>query len=176
MPVAADIKPESIDFGVVIAFLAPGFVAFKALSSVSPMASEWLNLSAHGQQNLGVFLFVGLASLSLGLAVSGVRALLLDYVFFRLLDARQPPVDWKKVKDAALLITVRDGYYRYFQFYGNVAVAVAALLLAFRGSFRWQLLCWGGVAVSMLLLSAFGSLRGYIRALEDQEILKKRKP
>ncbi|MFI5284364.1 MAG: hypothetical protein ACHQ0J_14710 [Candidatus Dormibacterales bacterium] len=171
---ASELKPENIDFGVVIAFIAPGFVAFKALSSVSSMAADWLNTAAHQEQSLGVFLFVGLGSLSLGLAVSGVRGLVVDSVFFRLLGARQPPVNWKEVKNTTNLIMVRDAYYRYFQFYGNVAVAMALLLVAFWSSTSCRLLCAGVLAVVVLLASAYYSLHGYIDALDDQGVLRKR--
>jgi len=133
---AEDLKPSSLDFGVVIAFVAPGFVAFLAASYHLPTAGAWMAAASDKQQSVGVFLFVVLASLSLGLVVSGVRSLLVDrLICCRLLGGLRAPslnLNWSRVdgKNLTLLLTIRDNHYRYYQFYSNSLVASVLWTLA----------------------------------------------
>jgi type II secretory pathway component PulF len=75
---ATDLKPSDLDYGIIIAFVAPGFVAFHAASYQLPTAKAWMAAASDKEQSVGVFLFVLLASLCGGLIVSGVRALVID--------------------------------------------------------------------------------------------------
>ncbi len=187
---AGELKPSSVDFGVLIAFVAPGFVAFSALAQVSALAHSWIDSAGEKQQDFGVFLFVFLASLALGLAVSGLRALAVDRAFFS--EARalgwlridEPVVDWSKVASdttLATLITLRDNFYRYFQFYANMAVALLAWLLV-RIGVRWEggslatwreriLLALTFAGVVVLLASAHDSLARYAASLGSKGLL-----
>src|SRR4051794_18362904 len=58
-----------------------GFIAFDATSYHLPTAHTWMTAALGNQQTVGVFLFVSLASLSLGLIISGVRAITIDQLF-----------------------------------------------------------------------------------------------
>src|SRR3972149_36386 len=100
-------------------------------------------------QSVGVFLFVLLASLSLGLIVSGVRALVIDRLLFSpgILQGKSVPeytIDWAKVDDKKLsvLVIIRDNYYRYYQFYSNTFVAIVlwtfARFFSTAPSLPWQ--------------------------------------
>ncbi|HTN52885.1 MAG TPA: hypothetical protein VML50_10820 [Anaeromyxobacter sp.] len=188
---AGEPRTAGIDFGVLIAFLAPGFVAYSAVAQVSPLARAWIDAAGEKQQDFGVFLFVALAALALGLAVSGLRALAVDRVFLsdapalRWLRIEPPVVDWSKVTndtDLAIVITLRDAFYRYFQFYANMAVALLAWVVV-RVAGRWgsgALGAWreriligltlAGVAV--LLASAHDSLARYAEALARRGFLE----
>src|ERR1035441_9077609 len=124
------LKPPSLDFGVVIAFVAPGFVAFWAAAYHMPLATAWMAAAADKEQNVGVFLFVLLASLSLGLVVSGVRDLVIDNLLrWRFLGKHAVSplnLDWSKAdeKKLILLLAARDNHYRYYQFYSNTLTAL----------------------------------------------------
>jgi len=174
---ASDLKLSSIDFGVVIAFVAPGFVAFQAISYHMPTAGAWMSAASERDQSVGVFLFVLLASLSLGLVVSGVRALVIDKLFCwpRLpwgLSVQHYTIDWSKVDENKLLVltTIRDNFYRYYQFYSNSVVALVVWALARSYSTEPYLSCLqialivGGIVA--LLLSSRQSLHLYVTALE----------
>src|SRR6266851_5707551 len=180
---ADEVKPASIDFGALIAFVAPGFLAFWALSYVSEQAGSWMTSASKENQNVGVFLFVALTSLSLGLVVSGIRALCTRKWLFD-----EPVIDWSKVTSEKRLLVhdVRNGLYRHFQFYANMAVALLALSLvrfitrmadrmaqppptAVRqnvGDTVILILMLGGVCV--LLLSARDSVARFRNALKTQ--------
>jgi hypothetical protein len=175
---ATDLKPSSLDFGVVIAFLAPGFVAFHGASYHAPTARAWMAAAAEKEQSVGVFLFVLLASLSIGLVVSGVRALTIDKLLrLRHLPKRLvvPPLslDWSKVdeKRLSVLLTIRDAHYRHYQFYSNTLVALllwaCARACAAGPGLLWQHWTLIAAAVVALLLSARESLLRYVTGVQQ---------
>ena len=172
-----DLKPASLDFGVVIAFVAPGFIAFLSASYHLPAAGAWMAAASDKEQNVGVFLFVLLASLSLGLVVSGVRALVLDRLLRSSILGRYavPPLnlDWSRVDDKKLLVllTIRDNHYRYYQFYSNALVASVlwALTKALAGAPTLRCIQWLLIAavIVALLLSARDALLRYVTAVDQ---------
>ena len=131
-----ELKGSSLEFGTIIAFVAPGFLALKAAAYHLPTAHNWMQAASDKDQNVGVFLFALLASLSLGLAVSGVRALLIDGLLsWEMLGPLKLPkltIDWKALdeKGLAKLVALRDNYYRFYQFYSNTMVALAVWIVA----------------------------------------------
>lgn len=172
---ADDMKPSGLDFGAIIAFVAPGFFAFRAIAYQLPTAAAWLTAAADKEQSVGVFLFVLLASLALGLVVSGIRALLIDAVLgwsvLGRFAVRPYAIKWASVKDGNLvvLVTIRDNFYRYYQFYANAFVALCMSALA-----RWRstepaldkfVLALLVVTLVVLLLSARQSLQRYSDAV-----------
>jgi hypothetical protein len=169
---ASELKPSSLDFGVVIAFVAPGFVAFKAASYHMPTARAWMDAASNKEQSVGVFLFVLLASLSMGLVVSGVRALAIDNLLRspRILGRFVVPqitFDWAQVDDKKLsiLLTLRDSYFRHYQFYSNTLVALVfwtfSRAFATGPSLPWQQWALIGTGIIALLLSARDSFLRY---------------
>ncbi len=154
-------KSASLDFGTVIAFVAPGFVAFKSLTYYSPTARNWMNAAASNQQTFGVFLFVLLASIALGIGVSGLRALLFDNLFhcrcLRGWRIERPRVAWRGITDdqRQALSMLIEGFYRYYQFYSNSLVALLALLFARVTGYpeaRWSLGAVAALAFASLTL------------------------
>ncbi len=175
---ASDLKPSNLDYGVIIAFVAPGFVAFHAASYHLPTAQAWMTAATDKEQSVGVFLFVLLASLSAGLIVSGVRALVIDKLlrFHGVLGGLAVPVysvDWSKVDDKKLsvIVTIRDGHYRYYQFYSNTFVALVfwACSRAFAGGPSLKCAHWALISAILiaLLLSARIALVQYVDALKQ---------
>lgn len=175
---AEDLKASNLDYGVIIAFVAPGFVAFHAASYQLSTAQTWMTAASDKEQSVGVFLFVLLASLSAGLIVSGVRALAID----RLLQCRPVlrrfavpsyAIDWSKMDDKKLsiLITIRDGYYRFYQFYSNTFVAMVFWILcryfAAGPRLKWEYWALIGATLFALLFSARDAMIRYANALQQ---------
>lgn len=172
---ASETKPSGLDLGFVIAFVAPGFVAFLALSYHVPAANAWMDAASKAKQGVGVFLFVLLASLAMGLIVSGVRALSIDKLLrcpWLLRKFAVPAIafDWAGLegKKLPVLLTVRDAYFRHYQFYSNTLVALVLWAVSHATSGVASLSCGQRVVISIgiiaLLLSARDSLLGYTRA------------
>jgi hypothetical protein len=177
-------KITGVTLGTVIAFVAPGFVGLIAASYHSPLASAWLTAAVDKDQNVGVFFFVLLASLALGIVISGVRALVLDYVYTRGIRVIHyariaeytilEPVDlsiihFDQLADDRRLTafeTVVEFYYRFYQFYANTFIALLLLLVA-RSSSQvadgWPTLVYLLIALALVVLffSARMSLEWY---------------
>jgi hypothetical protein len=174
---ASDFKASSLDFGVVIAFVAPGFLAFQAVAIYMPSAAALMTAAAEKDQGVGVFLFVVLASLSIGLVVSGVRAITLDNLLrFQHLGSFAVPqlrLNWSRVDDKNLpiLLTIRDGHFRHYQFYANTLVAVVvwaiARVAAPGPALHWQHWALIVAVLLALLFSARDSLRRYVIAVNE---------
>ena len=111
------------NFGIIIAYLLPGFVVVNGISAASPTVAQWLAAPPHIPSVSG-FLYVGLGSLGAGLTISAVRWMLLDSIH-AWTGIAGPDFDFSKLHkklDAFDAIVV--SHYRYYQFYGNMFVAV----------------------------------------------------
>jgi hypothetical protein len=176
-----EIKP-SITLGSVIAFLAPGFVALAAAAFRVPVAKSWIDASAAGNQDVGVFLFVLLASLALGVFVSGLRSILLDRLYYKRILWLKPiprqPIRFSELKDRHVWFEgIVENYYRYYQFYGNslIALLIYSVVHETSVSVRSPAATYVtvGVVILVLFFSARASLSDYsaaiARLLSDKE-------
>jgi hypothetical protein len=111
------------NFGLVIAYLLPGFVTLWGVSYFSPTVDSWITVSQQGAPAVAGGMYVTLASLGAGLTVSGVRWAIVDSIHY-LSGLRRPA--WKFVNlDDKLrgFLMLNESHYRYYQFYGNMFVA-----------------------------------------------------
>jgi hypothetical protein len=132
-----------------------------------------LKLAKSATQPVGIFLFVVLASLSLGILVSGVRSLVLDWVY-SLTGLHRPEMDYLALKDAgkkAVFDGLNENFYRYYQFYANSLVAVS---ISGASHFSPHDIGWGSwptialftTLVVVLFFSARVSLKRYYDGLD----------
>ena len=170
----ADDRPPWIDFGQIIAFLAPGFLVLFSYASGLPADSRWISLATQKDQSVGVFFLVFLASLSIGLVVSGIRDLTVDSILRWLHKAGGgvTRVNWSRLtKDKTrLLLLARDNYFRFYQFYANSAVAIAAAAIIGRVSSSTSspwLTAAEVIAALALLGAAKRELGRYLDAVEE---------
>ncbi|MFZ1934476.1 MAG: hypothetical protein WCB27_21325 [Thermoguttaceae bacterium] len=128
------------NFGLVIAYILPGFVALWGVSYFSPTVESWITASQQGAPSVAGFMYVTLASIGTGLTVSGVRWLVIDTIH-HLTGLTRPA--WKFVNlDDKLqgFLTLNEGHYRYYQFYANMFIAVGftyAAWLVWNGKGLW---------------------------------------
>ena len=111
------------NFGLVIAYVLPGFVALWGVSYFSPTVAGWIAASQEGAPTVAGFMYVTLASLGAGLTVSGVRWALVDSIH-HLTGLKRPA--WKFVNlDDKLqgFLLLNESHYRYYQFYANMFIA-----------------------------------------------------
>lgn len=118
---------NSKNFGIIIAFLLPGFIFLWGLSYSFDAVAIWFAKSGEGNsQSVGSFLYVTLASLALGLLISAVRWLLIDHLH-GWTCVSDPGINFANLKEkdryAAFLGAV-ENHYRYYQYYSNTLVAV----------------------------------------------------
>jgi len=150
-----------LDFSLLIAFLLPGFVSLYALAYISPHIARLVNALAQGDASLGTSLGVFLLSLAVGVMISCVRAQILDTLQFKT-GVEKPDLNMERLKDA----NVRAAYeqavsnvYRFSQFYGNMFVSVAGLIVLKFGvdsnliSKQWELFVLMFAAAVILFIS-----------------------
>ena len=138
-------------FGLVIAYLIPGFLALSGLVPHLPTIEAWFGAPPAELPTVGGFLYVTIASVTVGLTVSTVRWLVLDYVHAQT-GLRAPPLDFSRLQDNIdAFHAAVDYHYRYYQFYGN---SIIALLVISAG--RWP--PWGLLAGLPPCLVGFGLL------------------
>lgn len=120
------------NFGLVIAYLLPGFVALWAVSWFSAPVRSWLGVLPENAPSVGGFLYVTLASIVAGLTVSTVRWIAIDSLHHAT-GITQPQWDFSRLQEnVAAFDVLVEIHYRYYQFYGNMLVSLLFVLAARR--------------------------------------------
>lgn len=163
------------NFGLVIAYLLPGFVALWGVSYFSPTVEGWIAASQQGAPTVAGFMYVTLASLAAGVTVSAVRWAIIDHLHHA--TGVVPPA-WKfanledKLQGYLALI---ENHYRYYQFYSNMFIAAAfsfsARCVCDGQAFRNRLWPTAGFLIleAVLLAGSRDTLRKYY--LRSQQLL-----
>ena len=113
------------DFGILIGFIIPGFVAIWGVRYFSPTVNSWLLTSQHRGPTVAGFMYVTLASLVSGLTVSAVRWALLD-TLHHATGIRPPYWDFRRLDNRLKgFLALVENHYRYYQFFGGMFIAVA---------------------------------------------------
>jgi hypothetical protein len=161
---------DSLDrsFGLVIAFLLPGFLGVVGLGLLSPTLAGWLSGASAGEPGLGAFLYVGLLSLAVGMIASAVRWLVID-TLHHWTGLKRPTLNFSHLQNnlAAFELAVHHNY-RYYQFYANTTVSLCGVAACCLAAGRcWSPLFWAGFAALEIVLTATGrdSLRRYYERL-----------
>lgn len=120
------------NFGPLVAYLVPGATALWGLTPHSATLRSWATTAPADAPTIGGFLYLSLAALAVGMALSAVRWAALDRVLHRL-GAGTPPRDFSRlgahVAAFSLLIEI---HYRHYLFFGNMVVATAVAYAGIR--------------------------------------------
>jgi hypothetical protein len=146
---------DSLDrtFGLVIAFLLPGFLVVLGGALVSPAVATWLSQEPAVNVGIGGFFYVILSSLAAGMVASAVRWLVVDSLLHRL-GLRPPRLNFAKLQSNlnAFELAVHHNY-RHYQFYANSLVALWALAACHQYSADgWTWPTWCGFIFLQLIL------------------------
>jgi hypothetical protein len=125
------------NFGLLIAYLLPGFTALWGVSFFSSTVRHWLSTSTAQAPTLGGFLYGTIGAVAAGLTVSTVRWLLID-TLHRLTGLRPTERNYSQLQNniEAFEVTVAHQY-RYYQFYANMCVAMAFTYAAWLIAHGW---------------------------------------
>jgi hypothetical protein len=111
-------------FGLILAYVLPGFIALVGTAPLLPVVATWLRPVAQGDLGLGPPVYAVLAATAVGLFLSCFRWLTIDQIHYWT-GVRRP--DW----DDRQLVTALGGFdylvqnhFRYYEFCGNTLVAV----------------------------------------------------
>jgi len=111
------------NFGLLIAYLIPGFVALWGLGYVSEPVRLWLQGAGSGGPSVGSALYVVLGSVGCGMTASVFRWALID-TFHHRTGLRKPVLDESNLAEKLQAFDyLVENHYRYYQFYGNTLVS-----------------------------------------------------
>ncbi|MFO0849889.1 MAG: hypothetical protein U0871_15240 [Gemmataceae bacterium] len=136
------------NFGLVIAYVLPGFTALNGFPLLSASATAW---GTGGDPNppLTAFLSGTVMALAAGLTVSTVRWLVIDRLH-QWTGLRRPERDYSLLERSVEALAYLDlVHYRYYKFYANTVVA-----LVWSYATRDYALGWPG-ALDLLLAALF---------------------
>ncbi len=154
---------SSSNFGLLIAYLVPGFVALWGASYFSETVRGWLTPSYLAAPTVGGFLYATVGAVAAGLTVSTVRWLVIDTIHHRTGIAR-PQRDSAVLNDYNVFQLAVSNQYRYYQFYGNMIVAVPFSYLAYAATHGWPGLLPTvalGAVLALFWLGSRDTLRNY---------------
>ncbi len=110
-------------FGLVIAYLLPGFVVLAGLAPLVPVVAGWLQ--ADQTASFGAPLYALLAATAAGMVVSCFRWLIVDQIH-SFTGLGGPAFNARALEERPAAFTLLiESHYRYYQFYSNTLVAVA---------------------------------------------------
>jgi hypothetical protein len=148
------------NFGLLIAYVLPGFTALQGLPFLSHTVPTWGIGSGEAEPSLPGFLYGTIEAVTAGLTVSTVRWLMLDALHHHT-GVRPPPWDFRLLeKNVAAFELLVHIHYRYYKFYGNMVVA-----LIWRYFLEGRHLGWPGLVywmfAGLFFLGSRDTLRKY---------------
>ena len=112
------------NFGLLIAYVLPGFTAMQGLPILSGSQMVWAAATNEVSPTLPGLLSGTVQAIAVGLTVSTLRWLIIDTLHHRT-GLRPPPWDFALLeKNVAALQLLVHGHYRYYKFYANMVVAL----------------------------------------------------
>jgi len=117
-------------FGLLIAYVIPGFSVVVLWGRQFPAVTGWLPENPHIAPTVGGFLYVTIASIAAGLTLSTLRWALLDGVHHATGLMPLARGDQKVPADIDLYRLIIDLHYRYYQFYGSSLLVITMLLVS----------------------------------------------
>ncbi len=164
---------SSNNFGLLIAFVLPGFTALWGASYLSPVLRSWLVGADPSGPTVGGFLYVTLASVACGLTVSTVRWATIDWIH-HYTGLPRPRWDFSRLQEhfAAYKI-LNEIHYKFYQFNSNSLISVLFVYVARRIQLGFWTAPFGWVDAGLLLLAVIlyigsrDTLRNFYERVSD---------
>jgi len=125
------------NFGLLIAYVLPGYTALKGLPFIGSDFSTWSITSPHGEMTIAGFLATSIEAIFAGLTVSMIRWFVIDNLHHS--SGLTPPnfdfaILEKRSQAFELLIRY---HYTYYKFYANMVVALFWSFAMVQPRFGW---------------------------------------
>jgi hypothetical protein len=128
----------STSFGLLIAFVLPGFTGLLGLQFVLPSVKRVLETFLTAQSNIGLFFLVVAGAISIGLQLALLRWLVFEKLLCK--SERLEETDFQALgsdgKKLDAFRTVAEEHYRYHQFWGGMSIAMPFLVVV------WLIHAW----------------------------------
>jgi hypothetical protein len=157
-----DVSPGN--FGVLIAFVLPGFVVLWGMSYFSPTVRLWLS-GPNTTPTVGGFMFGTLASVAAGVTVSTVRWLVIDKIH-HWTGIRQPPWNFSQLgRNVDAYNVLNDIHYKFYQGHSNGLIALIFVFVARRThqGFFTAPVGWFDLGLALLSVVLFVGSRDMLR-------------
>ena len=157
-----DVPPGN--FGVLIAFVLPGFIVLWGVSYFSATVRLWLS-GAGTTPTIGGFMFGTLASVAAGVTVSTVRWLVIDKIH-HWTGIRQPPWNFSRLgRNVDGYNVLNDIHYKFYQFHANGLIALVFVYVARRAhqGFFTAPVGWFDLGLALLSVVLFVGSRDMLR-------------
>lgn len=120
------------NFGLLIAYMLPGFALLWGLRPLVPDIDLLLGSPVGVAPTVGGFLYATLAAVGAGMVVSTVRWMAID-TLHHATGLRPPAWDFARLRESpAAFELIVDHYFRYYQFGANSCVSLALVFAARR--------------------------------------------
>jgi hypothetical protein len=140
------------NFGLVIAYLIPGFVMLWGVGFVDERVANWLEGVSGSGPTVGGFFYVLISSIGFGMVASAVRWAVIDQIH-SMTGLKRPPWSDKQLHVRLPAYTwIIENYYRYYQFYGNTIIALIFTYAVWRTAPSAPFPGFGWLDASMLIL------------------------
>jgi hypothetical protein len=117
-------KISSRQFGLIVAFLIPGFIGLAGFAQLMPIVGEWLRPANSGDFGIGPTIYALMAATAVGMIISCIRWLTIDHLLLWS-GIPAPAWDFRQLQNQLeALDYLSDNHYRYYQFYANTLVAI----------------------------------------------------
>jgi hypothetical protein len=152
------------DFGLLIAYVIPGYTALWGLWLLFPDAVPIPLASGVPSLNVAGFLYSTVAAVAAGLTVSTVRWMVIDPIHHAT-GLPMPNWDFAELRESAVAFEiVVEHYYRYYQFAANTLVSLLFVLaVRLASGFPSPSLHWIDLHLIELCVVFFVSSRGSLR-------------
>jgi hypothetical protein len=110
-------------FGLIVAYLLPGFIALAGIAPLIPVVSSWLQPLSQGI-GIGPPLYALLAATAMGMVVSCFRWLLIDAIH-SVTGITPPVLNYGALEQRLESFNfIVESHYRYYQFYANALISI----------------------------------------------------
>jgi hypothetical protein len=115
---------SSNQFGLIVAYLLPGFIGLAGMAPLVPVVRAWLVPASYADASLGPPVYAVLAATTVGMFLSCFRWLLIDHLH-QWTGVRHPRWDDSRLQEhLAAFHYLVESHYRYYQFVANSLVGV----------------------------------------------------
>lgn len=151
------------NFGLLVAYVVPGFIILVGLSFDFDPVAGWLIGAGKAGPTVGSFLYVALASVAAGMTASALRWALFDTIHRRT-GLPEPDLDESRLPDRLMAFDyIVQHHYRYYQFYSNTCVAILFAYACWRLAPDHPRPGWPEVTVLLLVPVLFAGSRDALR-------------
>ena len=141
------------NFGLVVAYLVPGFVILWGFSFHSATVFAWLNGPAQSAPTVGDLFYATLAAVGCGMTANVFRWAIIDTIHHRT-GVRLPRWDFSLLRQERLggYELLVELHYRYYQFFANMLISLAFTYVAYRSRPGGWLAHWGTMDIGIVIV------------------------